>query len=241
MKNLKLFLIILTGVTIMSGTNFVSAQEIKGNGDVTKETRSVASFDIIENDGVVNITLIQADIESVIVEADRNLLPVIITKVKDNTLFISTKEGAEIEKSTKLNVYVSFRDLKKLELNSVGNLSSQNQLKLNNLEIENNSVGNIDLNLDCNKLNIESNSVGNTVLTGKVNDFKIELNSVGNLKAFDLVAQTLNIESNAVGNAEVNSQKEISISQNGMGNITYKGDAIVKKLDRSGLGNVRKE
>lgn len=123
---------------------------------------------------------------------------------------------------------MSFRDLKKLELNSVGNLSSQNQLKLNNLEIENNSVGNIDLNLDCNKLNIESNSVGNTVLTGKVNDFKIELNSVGNLKAFDFVAQTLNIESNAVGNAEVNSQKEISISQNGMGNITYKGDAIVK-------------
>ncbi len=225
----------------MSGTNFVSAQKLKGDGDVTKETRSVSSFEILENDGVVNITLIQADIESVIVEADRNLLPVIITKVKDNTLFISTKEGAEIEKSTKLNVYVSFRDLKKLELNSVGNLSSQNQLKLNNLEIENNSVGNIDLNLDCNKLNIESNSVGNTVLTGKVNDFKIELNSVGNLKAFDFVAQTLNIESNAVGNAEVNSQKEISISQNGMGNITYKGDAIVKKLDRSGLGNVRKE
>ena len=225
----------------MSGTNFVSAQKLKGDGDVTKETRSVSSFDILENDGLVNITLIHADIESVIVEADRNLLPVIITKVKDNTLFISTKEGAEIEKSTKLNVYVSFRDLKKLELNSVGNLSSQNQLKLNNLEIENNSVGNIDLNLDCNKLNIESNSVGNTVLTGKVNDFKIELNSVGNLKAFDFVAQTLNIESNAVGNAEVNSQKEISISQNGMGNITYKGDAIVKKLDRSGLGNVRKE
>ena len=157
----------------MSGTNFVSAQKLKGDGDVTKETRSVASFDIIENDGVVNITLIQADIESVIVEADRNLLPVIITKVKDNTLFISTKEGAEIEKSTKLNVYVSFRDLKKLELNSVGNLSSQNQLKFNNLEIENNSVGNIDLNLDCNKLNIESNSVGNTVLTGKVNDLTV--------------------------------------------------------------------
>lgn len=225
----------------MSGMNFVSAQKLKGEGDVTKETRSVASFDILENDGMVNITLIQADIESVIVEADRNLLPVIITKVKDNTLFISTKEGAEIEKSTKLNVYVSFRDLKKLELNSVGNLSSQNQLKFNNLEIENNSVGNIDLNLDCNKLNIESNSVGNTVLTGKVNDFKIELNSVGNLKAFDLVAQKLDIESNAVGNAEVNSQKEISISQNGMGNITYKGEAIVKKLEKSGLGNVRKE
>ncbi|MBK6538432.1 MAG: hypothetical protein IPG09_11890 [Ignavibacteria bacterium] len=46
MKNLKLFLIILTGVTIMSGTNFVSSQKLKGDGDVTKETRSVSSFEI---------------------------------------------------------------------------------------------------------------------------------------------------------------------------------------------------
>ena len=225
----------------MNGINFVSAQEIKGNGDVITETRSVSSFDMVENDGVVNITLIQADIESVVVEADRNLLPFIIIKVKDNKLFISVKEGAEIKKYTKLNVYISFRDLKKLELNSVGNVSSQNQLKLNDLSIENNSVGNINLNIDCNELSLENNSVGNTILSGKVNNAKIELNSTGNLKASELKAQTLSIESNAVGNAEVNSEKEIYITQNGIGNITYSGNAVVKKLEKNGIGNVRKE
>lgn len=241
MKNFKLFLIIITGVLIMNNPDFLSAQDLKSNGEVARETRSLASFDNIENDGAVNITLIQADIESVVVEADRNLLPVIITKVKDNKLFISTKEGTEIEKSTKLNVYVSFRDLKKLELNSVGNVSSQNQLKLNNLRIGNNSVGNISLNIDCNELEVENNSVGNTTLSGKVNKANIEMNSVGNLKASELTAQILSIESNAVGNAEVNSEKEIYIIQNGMGNITYRGNAVVKKLEKNGIGNVNKK
>lgn len=241
MNQIKLFLIILTGVLIMSNPVFLKAQELKGNGDVAKETRSVASFDIIENDGVLNVILIQADKESVVVEADRNLLPVIITKVNDNKLFISTKEGAKIEKSAKLNVYVTFRDLKELELNSVGNVRSQNQLKLNDIKIENNSVGNINLDIDCNDLSLENNSVGNTALTGKVNNAKIEMNSVGNLKASDLIVQTLKIESNAVGNAEVNSEKEIYITQNGMGNITYSGNAVVKKLEKNGFGNVKKK
>ncbi|HMS63964.1 MAG TPA: head GIN domain-containing protein [Ignavibacteria bacterium] len=217
------------------------AQKISGDGNVVKETRSLTSFNKIESDGVVNVILIQSGSEFAEVETDKNLQQIVVTSVKDNTLTITTKKDSEIENSTKLNVYVNFKDIKSLELNSVGNIKSQGQLKLSKLDIENNSVGNIDLNLDCNTLEIENNSVGNTTLTGNVDNCIVELNSVGNLSAFDLVAQTLVIESNAVGNAEVNSVKEISISQNGMGNIVYKGDAVVKKLEKSGLGNVKKE
>lgn len=241
MRNLILFLIILTGVLIMTSENYLQAQDLKFNGNDIKETRSVRSFDVIENNGVVNVFLTQSETESVVVEADRNLLPVIVTEVKDNTLFISTKKDTKIDKSVKLNVYVSFRNLKKLELNSVGNVSSENQLKLKNLSIENNSVGNITLNIDCNELSLENNSVGNTTLTGKVNNAKIELNSVGNLTASDLKAQNLTIVNNAVGNAGVNAEKEIYITQNGMGSITYSGNAEVKKLENNGTGIVRKK
>jgi len=240
MKNLKLFALILTGVIFMSTATLINAQEIKGNGNVVQETRSVTSFDKIRSDGVMNITLIQGDADFVIVEADKNLQPVIITKVTDNKLIITTKEDAEIKKSTKLNIYITFKNIDKLELNGVGNVKSQNQLNLKILTIENNSVGNIDLNLDCDKIILENNSVGNAEFSGKVNEFNIELNSVGNLKAFDLTAQTLNIESNAIGNAEITCDKEITITQNGLGNISYKGNAVVKKLDKSGFGNVKK-
>lgn len=241
MKYSNLFLIILTGLLIMTNVNYLPAQDIKGNGNEIKETRSAGSFDVIENDGVINVFLTQGETESIVVEAARNYLPFIVTEVKDNTLFISMKKGAKIEKSAKLNVYVTFRDLKRIELNSVGNVSSENQLKLKNLTIENNSVGNIRLNIDCNELSIENNSVGNTSLSGNVNNVKIELNSVGNLTASDLKAQNLTIVNNAVGNVNVNAEKEIYITQNGTGNITYSGNAEVKKLEKNGSGNVKKK
>lgn len=224
----------------MSSANFSFAQKITGDGNVVKETRSLTSFNKIESDGIINVTLVQSGSEFAEVEADKNLQSIVVTEVIDSKLIIRTKKDSQIENSTKLNVYVNFKDIESLVLNSVGNINSKGQLNLNSLVIESNSVGNIDLNIDCKKLYAEVNSVGNTTLTGKVDNCNIELNSVGNLKAFDLVAQKLDIESNALGNAEVNSVKEISISQNGMGNILYKGDAIVKKLEKNGLGNVKK-
>lgn len=240
MKNLKLFSAILSGVIIMSTVNLSVAQKISGDGNVVKETRSLTPFNKIESDGVIYITLIQSSSEFAEVEADKNLQSFIVTEVIGNKLIVRPKKDSQIENSTKLNVYVNFKNIESLELNSVGNINSKGQLNLNSMVIENNSVGNIDLNLVCNKLYLEVNSVGNTTLSGRVEDCDIEINSVGNLSAFDLVAQKLKIESNAVGNAEVNSEKEISISQNGMGNISYKGDAIVKKLEKNGMGNIKK-
>jgi len=240
MKNLfySFLLLLLSFTFISAGT--INSQSIYGDGNVVKESRTVSSFDKIEINGVVNVYLKQGSSESAVIEADKNLVPYILTSVKNGTLTISTKEDFNLKKSTKLNVYVTLTNLTDLECNSVGNVKTESKLDLNNVNIENNSVGNIDLELDCNKLTLENNSVGNSTLSGNIDIGNIEHNGVGNIKAFDLKADVLTIESNAVGNAEVSSEREIYIELNGMGNINYKGAAAVKKLEKNGLGNIKK-
>jgi Putative auto-transporter adhesin, head GIN domain len=242
MKTLNLFIfsLTLTLIIIMSNLIDLQAQEVKGNGNVVKETRDVSSFDKIEVNGVMNVFLNQSGSESVVVESDQNLLSYIKTKVKGNILVIGTKEDIDIEKSTKLNVYVNLSNLTSLEMNGVGKVESQNQLKLSNLEINNNGVGNLKLDLDCDKLNAQINSVGSVTLTGNVNNAFIQHNGVGNLMAFDLSVDILKIESNAVGSAEVNAAREIYIDNNGVGNIIYKGSALLKSLNDNGIGKVKK-
>lgn len=225
----------------MGNSNFIFAQKITGDGNVVKEIRSISAFDKIEAGGVINVVLIQGNGESLIVEADKNLIPLVQTKVEGSTLYISTKEKTEIEESTKMNVYITFGNLKEIVLTGVGNVNTENPIKSENLTVKNNSVGNMNLKLDCVNLKIENNSVGNTTLTGNADNAEINLNSVGNLKAFDLIVRVLKIDNNSIGNAEVNSEKEIYISQNGMGNISYKGNAVVKKLENNGTGNVKKD
>ncbi len=241
MKATLLFSLILTLLSVMITAEKSSAQDIKGDGNVVKESRSVSSFSKIEMDDVINVFLTQAESESVIVESDKNIIPLISTNVKDDKLYITLKSGIKIEKVTKINVYVNIRNIDEIELNGVGNLKSTNKLELGNFKISSNSVGNTNLDLSCDNLELQNNSVGNTTLTGKAENVNIISNSVGNVNASGLTAQILTIHNNSVGNAEVKADKEIYISQSGIGNITYKGNAVVRKLDKSGIGNVRKD
>jgi hypothetical protein len=53
-------------------------------------------------------------------------------------------------------------------------------------------------------------------------------------------AVILKLESNSMGNSSVNASREIYLDLNGMGNVTYKGNAAVKALNENGMGKVNK-
>lgn len=224
----------------MTSTIILQAQELTGDGNVVRETKAVSHFEKIEVNGTMSVYLKQGETESVVVEADKNLIPYFVIKVKGDKLSIGMRDEVEIEESTKQNVYVTLKDLTGLEANGVGNIESENTLNLDRLNIENNSVGNLKLDLKCNDLKAEINSVGSVIFSGNAGTAAITHNGVGNLKAFDLSAGVMKISSNAVGNCEVSSSKEIYIDLNGIGNISYKGNPVVKALNENGLGKVKK-
>lgn len=240
MKKLKLFSLILTLSIIMTSSEISLAQDLKGNGIVEKETRSLSSFNEIEINSVLNVFLKQSDIESVTVESDKNLIPYIKTYVKDGRLIIDVKDKFKLKSSTKLNVYVSLKNLTNLINNSVGNVKSENRLSLSSLNIMNNSVGNLELDLSCNSLNAELNSVGDVTFRGNANNANIQNNGVGNLKAGDMTAEVLLIENNSVGNSTVSASRELYIESNGVGNVLYTGNAELKKSESNGVGKIKK-
>jgi len=240
MKSLRLSYLLLITSALMSIIINADAQSVRGDGNVVQESRNVSSFDRIESNGVINVYLTHGNAEFIVIEADKNIIPYVETIVSNSSLKLSTQKDVEIKKPTKLNVYVTFKNIDKLELNGVGNVESQNRLNLNDLTIINSGVGNLKLNLDCERLKLDMNAVGNSTLTGRVNNAAIDHNGVGSLKAFDLTTNVMNIQSNGIGNSEVSSNNEIYINLNGMGNVSYKGNAVVKELNKNGFGNVKK-
>ncbi|HMS33954.1 MAG TPA: head GIN domain-containing protein [Ignavibacteria bacterium] len=224
----------------MTSSEISLAQDLKGNGIVEKETRSLSSFNEIEINSVLNVFLKQSDNESVTVESDKNLIPYIKTYVKDGRLIIDVKDKFKLKSSTKLNVYVSLKNLTNLINNSVGNVKSENRLNLSSLNIMNNSVGNLELDLSCNSLNAELNSVGDVTFRGNANNANIQNNGVGNLKAGDMTAEVLLIENNSVGNSTVSASRELYIESNGVGNVLYSGNAELKKSESNGVGKIKK-
>ncbi len=216
------------------------AQNISGNGNVVEENRPVEPFSAIDIGGVLNVYLTQGDTESVMVEADENLLDLIIIENRGNTLRVHLKKGSDIKKAKDKNVYITLRSINELEVGGVVNVKSTNALTADAFDLDIGGVSNTDLELRCKQLDVKAGMVGNLTLRGEVREANIKNGGVGSLKAFDLKVDQLTIKNSGVGSAEVQAQEEISINSSGVGSVRYRGDAVVKELSTSGVGTVKK-
>lgn len=239
-QNSNVTMLLCMVIALLTINPVIAQKKIKGNGNVVTQERTISPFNEIIVNGVYNVYLTQGERESVKVETDENLQEAIIVKNKGNALVLGWKKGINVKRKTKMNVYVTLKDITKLEVKGVGNVNTSSKLSLNTLDIEASGVGNTSLELDCKQLDGEISIVGNFTLKGKVTEVTLDNNGTGALRAFDLVAQKLEINNSGIGKVEVNAQQEISITSSGIGSVYYKGNAKTTKLDHRGMGKIKK-
>ena len=232
------YILTLIIITCFSFTSY--AQKLSGDGNVVKQERSIESFSSLEIGGVLNVYLAQGDTEALTVEADENLLDIIETENRGNTLIVRLKKGVELKKAEKKNVYITLNRIDELDIGGVVQVESTMPLNLEQLDLNVGGVCQVDLELRGNRLDADAGMVGSLTLRGKMQEANIKNSGVGTLKAFDLEVDKLNIRNSGVGSAEVQAHDEISISSSGVGSVRYKGDAVVKELSTSGIGKVKK-
>ncbi|RYZ30219.1 MAG: DUF2807 domain-containing protein [Chitinophagaceae bacterium] len=209
------------------------SETIEGNGRTVTKEIPVSSFESLKASGVYELKLSQGNAESVKIEADENLQQYFTVRTEGKQLVIDMKEvkNKNMKLKNKLKVYVTFKELKEMDLSMVGNVQTD-ALKFSDLEINNNSVGHVDLNLSANTVSVKNNSVGQMKLAGKAQNAVVKHNGVGSLQAGDFVVQTMNIDNSGVGGAEVNASKELKVSDNMLGKVKNKGTAPVKKNNK---------
>jgi hypothetical protein len=210
-------------------------QTIEGNGKIVTADIPVSSFDALKASGVYELKLSQGATESVKIEADENLQAYFTVKNEGSKLVINMDKLKNINlkgRNTKLKVYVTFKQLKSLDLSTVGNVRSEENMSFGDLKVSNNSVGNVDLKLTADKVSLDNQSVGNVTLSGKATTAVFRNEGVGSLKAGDFAVQTLDIRNTGVGNAEVNAAKELKVEDSFLGKVKNKGTAPMKKKNR---------
>lgn len=209
-------------------------ETIEGNGKMVSRDVAVTSFDELKASGVYELKLVQGGKEAVKIEADENLQELFDVRNEGSKLVIAMKKdrNLNLKKGSKMRVYVTFRNLKALDLSTVGNVQTDNELNFDNLQLKNRSVGNVNLKFTANQVEIVNTSVGEVKLTGKAQQATVRNSGVGSLDAGDFVVQTMNIENSGVGEAEVNCQKELKVKDNFMSKVKNRGSASVRKLNR---------
>ncbi|HYK56519.1 MAG TPA: head GIN domain-containing protein [Flavisolibacter sp.] len=231
----KILLVALAGILLHQASTAQEKQEtLEGNGKLVTREVPVSSFDALKASGVYELKLSQGSKETVKIEADENLQELFQVRNEGNKLVIDMKkmENKNLKSKNKMKVYVTFRKIKEMELSTVGNVGSEEQLAFDDLDMKNKSVGNVDLKLTANKIDLKNTSVGNVKLSGKAQDAVVKNSGVGSLEAGSFVVQTMNIENTGIGSAEVNAEKDLKVKDSFMGKVKNKGTAPVRKMNK---------
>jgi hypothetical protein len=229
-----LLLIGLAATTSIQNVQAQKQETLEGNGNRITRTVSVQPFTSLEASGVYELKLTQGNSEGVQIEADENLQDLFTVRNDGGKLVIEMKDmkNKNLRTQKGLRVYVQFKNLKSMDLRTVGNVSSTNNLSFEDLELTNGSVGNVDLDLTATKFELENSSVGNITLSGKAENAVMKNSGVGSLKAGDFVVQTLDIDNSGVGGAEVNAAKGLKVQDSFLGKVRNKGAASARKKNK---------
>jgi hypothetical protein len=204
---MKIFLSFVLCLSLIGCT--LAQRGVKGSGNITTENRTVSDFSQLELSGVFNVVIMQGTENKVSVETDDNLQELVIIENKGNSLIARNKKGSPFRKSTKMNVYITYKNITDIKNTLVGNLSSSNLLTQSNFTYKSSAVGNADLKLEVSSLTVDISTVGNTTIEGKATNCDLKNSSVGNLSAGKLFVEEMTLHNTAVGNTTYYAKKVV--------------------------------
>jgi Protein of unknown function (DUF2807). len=222
----------LTHTTFAQDKKDKDETRIQGSGNVITKDVAVQPFDQLQASGIFSLVLTQGAKEAVKIKAEDNLQQLFEVKNEGNKLIVSMKKDSRFNSKEKMTVYITFKNLKTMDLKMVGNVSSDGNLNFSNLSLDNSSVGSVDLALNADKLDVRNKSVGSLKLKGKADNAVIKSNSVGSIRASEFVVQTMDIDNDGVGSAEVNAAKELKVKESFLGKVRNAGSATAKRINK---------
>ena len=209
-----------------------AADHVKGDGKLTSKKISVADYNEIKVDGVIDFNYEQSDDPSTVeVTVDQNLHPYVNIEVKDRVLTIAFK-GAKVDHFTK---FIVNSPLTGDETVIKANANSLVQLK------ETVTVGKLDLNvsgsanmvvnhLEADKIECDIDGSGSiTIKKGNAKEGDYSIVSSGDIHAFGLAVPQLSCKVTGNGLAEVHATDNLKANVIGKGNIRYKGPTAVQQ------------
>ena len=238
MKTISTIYLLLLFPAVIAFAGCDNLLGVQGNGRVKSEERSVSSFDQISVGGAFDVYLTQGETESLRVEADENLLSLIETKVSNGRLVIRSREN--IGEAKELNVYVTFRELNKIEASGACEIKNEGQLNFGNLVLNGSGASEIDLTLRAEKLEGEYSGASEVDLEGSAEVCEFNLSGASELDAEGLVVQQMKIDLSGASEAEVQVMQHLKVRASGASSVKYTGNPTIDE-HTSGASSVRKK
>ena len=218
-------------------------ETIKGNGQMKKETREVSNYTSLATQGSMDVTIAYGNSNSIVVQADENLLPYIETSVENGKLTIKSKKGVNLKSTSKMLVSVSMTKINSLQQSGSGNIDGSGAFTSDGkTDIGVSGSGNLKLDFDSFKdLDLSVAGSGNVDLkSGNTNTLSAKISGSGNIDCSTVSSKDVDAKISGSGNIKVYASNSIDAKISGSGNVFYKGSAQNISSKVVGSGKVMK-
>jgi hypothetical protein len=237
MRKLQYTIIVL--LIIGSSSCIINPSEtIYGSGNVVTEKRDIGEFTGLKVSSGIDVVIRQGNEISLELEADDNLHEAIRTEVVDNTLKIYTRKNIRKAKSKK--VFLVYEELNTIRISSAGDVTGENTLKTDRLDIDLSSAGDLHLDVEAENIHCDISSSGDARLSGKADVLEASLSSAGDLQAYELITRKAEVSCSSAGDARVYASEEFNLRSSSAGSIYYKGEGRVTNSHTSSAGSIVK-
>ncbi|AOX03669.1 hypothetical protein BJP34_33365 [Moorena producens PAL-8-15-08-1] len=191
---------------------------VQGSSVLKTESRKVSPFTAIDISGSYEIELVSQQTTNLEISGDDNILPLIITEVRDNTLFIYPEKS--ISPKTILKIKASTQTIDQLSTHGA------NYVKVYNVNNK--------------RLNIKVNGSGNTELYGKTKELYLKVYGAVDVNGKNLSSTKAKVDLFGAFQVDVYATEKLNASVFGLGNINYYGNPKTVIRNILGLGSITK-
>jgi hypothetical protein len=231
------FLITLLAAALAGCMSVYDSRTVHGSGQVVTEHRAVSGFDQVSVSGAGELALIQGDEESLSIETDDNLLPLIDAAVHNGHLSIGPR-NVNLRPTQSVRYRLKLRNVRQVRLSGAVGAKAES-LTAERLSLGISGAGNIHLaHLAAGLLSTEISGAGEMSVAGLAERQIINISGAGKHDAHDLRTVRTEARISGAGHASVWATEALSAQISGSGAIEYRGRPAVDS-HISGAGQIR--
>lgn len=217
---MKRIVCLLAIVVAMSGCGALkwSSKGLAGSGVLKTEKREVGAFTSVDVSGAYEVEIVCQKQPGLEIEGDDNLLPLVKTYVKDNTLYIESDRPYNTKKSIKVRVTTA----------NLEGVSSSGASKITLEGVKNE------------QLVIETSGASKIDAAGETRNLEIESSGASKVDVQQLRASRVKVSLSGAGYANIYASEEVNADVSGASKVTYYGEPKVVNKSVSGAGSINK-
>lgn len=214
-----------------------NSETVTGSGVIVRQQRELGHFTGVSNGLAANVEVRIGDKESVTIEADDNVLPLVETVIENGTLKIQTSKRNLNLRTKTLKIVIQAKSLERISLGGSGSITTD-PLRARKLQLDLGGSGAINVKgVEADTVSINMGGSGDVQLGGgSARTVSIAIGGSGTVKMGMVRSDSVSVNVGGSGDVTVWAQNLLSLNAFGSGDVHYYGDP---KVSSTVLGSGR--